>query len=260
MHPSISLFPNKEFYENRMIDAPHVKEKGYQRNFLEGEMYGSYSFINVKRGKENFGKGHSLRNVGEAEVIDQLIAKLFNGYCITKQKVSIGIISPYNGQVNLIQEKIGKKYANYKEIFAVKICSVDGFQGGEEDIIIISTVRNNDNGSVGFHSNHQRTNVALTRARYCLWIVGNETTLTESGSIWKNLVIDAKKRGCFYNADGNSMIRRSALRLRCSDSLELGNTRWKVLFTDDFKISIASIDSKMYQRQVQDLLRKIAAG
>jgi len=63
-------------------------------------------------------------------------------------------VSPYNAQVRAIKEKFGKAYSRY-----------DGFQGAEEDIIIISTVRSNEDGSVGFLSNLQRTNVALTRAK-----------------------------------------------------------------------------------------------
>ena len=80
--------------------------------------------------------------------------------------MSVGVISPYKGQVGLLQEKIEKKYIPYKDKFCISIRSVDGFQGGEEDIIIISTVRSNGSGAVGFLSNFQRTNVALTRARY----------------------------------------------------------------------------------------------
>jgi superfamily I DNA and/or RNA helicase len=82
----------------------------------------------------------------------------------SKQKLSIGVISPYTAQVVAIQEKLGQKYDNL-DGFAVKVKSVDGFQGGEEDIIIISTVRSNSCASIGFLSNPQRTNVALTRAR-----------------------------------------------------------------------------------------------
>jgi len=93
--------------------------------------------------------------------------QLYAEYSVSKHKVSVGVVSPYKGQVGLIQETLGKKYSNYSENrFSVSVRSVDGFQGGEEDIIIISTVRSNGNGSVGFLSNHQRTNVALTRARY----------------------------------------------------------------------------------------------
>ena len=81
-----------------------------------------------------------------------------------KQNLSIGVISPYAAQVVAIQEKLGRKYDDLGG-FAVKVKSVDGFQGGEEDIIIISTVRSNNHSSIGFISNPQRTNVALTRAR-----------------------------------------------------------------------------------------------
>ena len=86
--------------------------------------------------------------------------------CIeTKKKVRVGVISPYKAQVYAIQEKV-KKYGNVDNSdFSISVRSVDGFQGGEEDVIIISTVRCNGNGSVGFLSNHQRTNVGLTRAR-----------------------------------------------------------------------------------------------
>lgn len=84
----------------------------------------------------------------------------------TKKKTSIGIISPYNAQVYEIQEKV-KNYTSVSDPdFSLSVRSVDGFQGGEEDIIIISTVRANGAGKVGFLSNRQRTNVALTRARY----------------------------------------------------------------------------------------------
>ena len=77
----------------------------------------------------------------------------------------MGCISPYKAQVNAIQEKLGNKYNGSENYFSVNVRSVDGFQGSEEDVIIISTVRCNGRGSVGFLSNYQRTNVALTRAR-----------------------------------------------------------------------------------------------
>ncbi|KAF3967220.1 hypothetical protein CMV_008761 [Castanea mollissima] len=78
-------------------------------------------------------------------------------------------------------------------------------KGGEEDVIIISTIICNMNEAVGFLENCQRANVALTRARHWLWVLGNEATLTKSCTIWKELVIDAKKRGRFYNADRGQM-------------------------------------------------------
>lgn len=88
-----------------------------------------------------------------------------------KEKVRVGCISPYKGQVFAIQDALGKTYSSdAKDKFSVNVRSVDGFQGGEEDIIIISTVRSNESGKVGFLSNTQRVNVAITRARYVITI------------------------------------------------------------------------------------------
>ncbi|KAI7992775.1 putative helicase MAGATAMA 3 [Camellia lanceoleosa] len=94
-----------------------------------------------------------------------------------KQRVTIGVISPYNAQVVAIQEKLGTTYSiDAKSDFFVSVHSVDQFQGDGEDVIIISTIRNNENGAIG-----QRVNVAPTRARYFLWIVGNGSTLRNNG-------------------------------------------------------------------------------
>ncbi|GJX04025.1 UvrD-like helicase, ATP-binding domain, P-loop containing nucleoside triphosphate hydrolase [Tanacetum coccineum] len=152
----------------------------------------------------------------------------------SQKKITIGVISPYAAQVASIQEKLAHKYEKL-DGFSVKVKSIDGFQGGEEDIIILSTVRSNIHGSLGFISSPQRTNVALTSTvcchftyftidlyryflivisiilpsitacrRHCLWILGNERTMTNSESIWKDLVSDARNRHCFFNADADA--------------------------------------------------------
>ncbi|RID80925.1 hypothetical protein BRARA_A03549 [Brassica rapa] len=209
MHPSISVFPNIEFYDGKISDAANVKESNYQKRFLEGSMFGSFSFINVGLGKEEFGDGHSPKNIVEVAVISDIISKLFKVSCETKTKMSVGVISPYKGQIRAIQERVGDEYTPLfgDELFTLNVRSVDGFQGGEEDVIIISTVRSNDNGKVGFLSNRQRANVALTRARHCLWVIGNETTLALSDSIWTKLIRDSKRRGCFHDAANDKNLR-----------------------------------------------------
>ena len=83
----------------------------------------------------------------------------------SKEKLSIGVVSPYAAQVVEVQEKLGKKYDKL-DGFTVKVKTVDGFQGGEEDIIIMSTVRSSKDQSLEFISKPQRINVSLTRARY----------------------------------------------------------------------------------------------
>jgi senataxin len=84
----------------------------------------------------------------------------------TKEKLSIGVVSPYAGQVLMIQEKLQKMSGIFHDDgFKVNVKSIDGFQGGEQDIVILSTVRTNYRTSLQFVSSPQRTNVALTRAR-----------------------------------------------------------------------------------------------
>ncbi|KAM7515937.1 hypothetical protein LguiA_005520 [Lonicera macranthoides] len=271
MHPSISLFPNREFYGKRVLDGPNVKERTYKRCFLSGKMYGSYSFINVTGGKEEFDSGCSRKNMVEVAVVAEIVLSLFKESVAKKQRVSVGCISPYKAQVSAIQEKLGDLYsAEAGSGFSVSVRSVDGFQGGEEDVIIISTVRCNGNGSVGFLYNLQRTNVVLTRARHCLWVVGNETTLVKSGCIWKKLVKDAQARCCFYNASADTNLARAisgALielgqlkTLLNMDSLLFKEAKWKVCFADDFLKSITKINDLQSQKEVISLLMKLSSG
>ncbi|KAG5534407.1 hypothetical protein RHGRI_022507 [Rhododendron griersonianum] len=271
MHPSISLFPNKEFYESKILDGPNVKERTYERHFLRGSMYGSYSFINVSHGKEEFDSRYSRKNMVEVAVVSEIVASLFKESVASKQKVKVGCISPYKAQVFAIQQKLGKTYnTDSNSGFSVNVRSVDGFQGGEEDLIIISTVRCNGRGSVGFLSNRQRTNVALTRARHCLWILGNGATLMNSGSVWKKLVIDAQARSCFFNANDDKNLVQAVAgalvelnqldALLTTDSLLFCNTRWKACFSDNFRKSNSRIKNVNVRKQVLCIIQRLSSG
>ncbi|XP_044475467.1 uncharacterized protein LOC123203246 isoform X4 [Mangifera indica] len=213
MHPSISYFPNSYFYNNQICDSPNVKRKSYEKVFLpRSPIFRPYSFINILEGREEF-IGHSSRNMVEVAVVMKILQNLYKDWNDSKQKLSIGIVSPYSAQVQAIKKKLGGKYDDSDD-FTVKVKSIDGFQGGEEDIIIISTVRSNKSGSIGFLSKPQRINVALTRARHCLWILGNERTLTHGKSIWKILINDAKDRCCFFNADEDKDLAKAILEAK----------------------------------------------
>ncbi|KAL6882570.1 hypothetical protein ACP4OV_011260 [Aristida adscensionis] len=196
MHPSISTFPNQSFYDEQILDGPNVTE-GYGRGYLEGPMFGPYSFINID-GREE--PGRSKSNKAELAVIMEILHNRKKACTRRRHGVSVGIICPYAAQVEAIQRAVGD--ASAMRPLAVRVNSVDGFQGSEEDIIILSTVRSNSAGSTGFLSNLRRANVALTRARHCLWILGNATTLRGSGSVWGELLRDAVDRRCFFDWDG----------------------------------------------------------
>ncbi|KAL0664220.1 hypothetical protein Bca4012_101058 [Brassica carinata] len=79
MHPSISIFPNREFYGMQIQDAPTVKQRNYTKQYLPGKMYGPYSFINIAHGEEQYGQGRSLRNNVEVAVVSDIIANLLQG-------------------------------------------------------------------------------------------------------------------------------------------------------------------------------------
>ncbi|KAL7104163.1 hypothetical protein ACP275_08G226900 [Erythranthe tilingii] len=272
MHPSISLFPNNEFYGNRISDGPNVRERAYEKRFIEEKIYGSFSFINITNGKEEFDNRHSRRNMVEVSAVTEIVSKLYKETMKSKKRVRVGCISPYKAQVFAIQESLRK--GNYStdanDLFSVNVRSVDGFQGGEEDVIIISTVRCNGNGLVGFLDNRQRANVALTRARYCLWILGSGATLLNSGSVWEKLVTEAKNRGCFYNAyeDKNLSltISNSLIELRQMNSLfSMDSTLfklaiWKVCFSPKFHESITRFKDMEIHKEVVSIVVKLSNG
>ncbi|XAR58102.1 hypothetical protein NMG60_11026488 [Bertholletia excelsa] len=264
MHPSISFIPNKEFYDGKILDAPHVQETAYEKRFLQGNMYGPYSFINVARGREDFDEKRSCKNIVEVAVVAEIVAGLFRESVFSKQNVRIGCISPYKAQVSALQERLGKTYStDEKGHFSVSVRSIDGFQGGEEDVIIISTVRCNPKGDVGFFASNQRVNVALTRARHCLWVVGNGDTLSKSRSVWANIVQDATVRGCFYDADNDRKLKEAVDRAYCLarlDSLPTTNTKWKVSLRSEFKESMEGIENVEVLKEVVSLLEKLCTG
>ncbi|KAL8472335.1 hypothetical protein ACS0TY_029521 [Phlomoides rotata] len=271
MHPSISSFPNGMFYGKHIRDGRNVTGSAYEKRFLKEKLFGSYSFINVTNGHEELDYRHSWKNMMEVSIVAEIISKLYKEHNKSKQKIRIGCISPYKAQVVAIQQALGKTYnSDENDAFSVYIRSVDGFQGGEEDIIIMSTVRCNGNGSVGFLEKHQRTNVALTRARYCMWILGNGATLLNSGSVWQKVVMDAKKRGCYYNAyedmDLSVAIRNYIIEfgqfnsLFTPDSILLKVAKWKVSFSSKFHDSISQLEDIEIKKELVSLLVKLSDG
>ena len=80
MHPSISLFPNCKFYQNLILDAENVKSKSYEKQYLPGPMFGSYSFINVVGGREEKDEdGRSRKNLVEVAIVIKIVKNLYRG-------------------------------------------------------------------------------------------------------------------------------------------------------------------------------------
>ena len=133
--------------------------------------------------KEQFvGESFGRINKAEAELTLLTLAEYFTK--IGKQRVlsesiDVGIISPYRAQVQYLKKLI-KKYEFFKPYRRlISVNTVDGFQGQERDVILISLVRSNDEGQIGFLKDLRRMNVAMTRARMKLIILGNKDTMTK---------------------------------------------------------------------------------
>nr|BAJ99854.1 predicted protein [Hordeum vulgare subsp. vulgare] len=223
MHPEISRFPVWRFYGGEIGDGPNVVFKSHRRRLLRGNMFGPYSFINVRGGRESSEEhSRSPKNTIEIAVVSLIVERLFRESASSGTRLSVGILSPYNAQVRAFQEKLEKPYGS-RDGFSLKIKSVDGFQGGEEDVIIISTVRSNEDGAVGFLRDAKRTNVALTRAKHCLWVIGNATTLSKNRSVWQDIVYDSQRRQRFFHADRDKglsdAIQAATIELDAADNL-----------------------------------------
>ena len=133
--------------------------------------------------KEQFvGESFGRINKSEAELTLLTLAEYFTKIGkqrVLEERIDVGIISPYRAQVQYLKKLI-KKYEFFKPYRRlISVNTVDGFQGQERDVILISLVRSNDEGQIGFLKDLRRMNVAMTRARMKLIILGNKDTMTK---------------------------------------------------------------------------------
>ena len=133
--------------------------------------------------KEQFvGESFGRINKAEAELTLLTLAEYFTKIGkqrVLEERIDVGIISPYRAQVQYLKKLI-KKYEFFKPYRRlISVNTVDGFQGQECDVILISLVRSNDEGQIGFLKDLRRMNVAMTRARMKLIILGNKDTMTK---------------------------------------------------------------------------------
>ncbi|PRT54669.1 Helicase SEN1 [Wickerhamiella sorbophila] len=195
MHPMISRFPSHEFYKGQLKDGDDMALKT-SRPWHENDILSPFRFIEVSHGTEERPGTMSLRNRAEAEVVVQMISYLMR--CCPKIDFTskIGVIAPYKAQQTyisrLIRDRFGAKIAG-----RIDIATVDGYQGQEKEIIIMSCVRaQKDKDGIGFLADVRRMNVAFTRAQASLWIVGNKESLVKN-KVWARLIDYAQYIGMF---------------------------------------------------------------
>lgn len=182
MNDAIMRFSSNWFYHGQVESAPQIKHRG----ILDYDIPITWVDTSEQEGKEIkeefVGESFGRINKTEAELTLLTLAEYLSK--ITRQRVleesiDVGVISPYRAQVQYLRRLI-KKYDFFKPYRRlISVNTVDGFQGQERDIILISLVRSNDEGQIGFLRDLRRMNVAITRARMKLIILGNKDTMTQ---------------------------------------------------------------------------------
>lgn len=178
MNEAIMHFSSDYFYDGKVETAPQIKHRGildYDHPMMWVDTAGldcREEFVG-----ETFGRINKAEAALTLETLERYFKKIGKER-ILQERLDVGVISPYRAQVQHLRRLISKKefFKPFRRLISVN--TVDGFQGQERDIILISLVRANDEGEIGFLRDLRRMNVAITRARMKLIILGDSTTLT----------------------------------------------------------------------------------
>ncbi len=196
MNDLIAAFPSEEFYEGKLRAYEEVKRRNLKdilpkskEGEIENEDLEPLLFIDTSGSdefRERVRKGSTSReNVEEARLVKDIAERLLR---LGIRSEDIAIISPYDDQVSLIKSML--------RVEGLEIKTVDGFQGREKEVVIVSFVRSNRSGDIGFLRDLRRLNVSITRAKRKLVLIGDSTTL-ESEGCYKRLIESAKERGAY---------------------------------------------------------------
>ena len=196
MHSGIREFPSARFYDNRLEDGCKDEQRHVPAGFLWPNWDKPVAFVPVMGVEEVEEEGKSRRNRDEAAFVHSIVSNLIEPGDVLPE--DIGIISPYNGQVRFLSELFDEQGGRDKggPFFGLEIKSVDGYQGREKEVIIFSCVRANEHGDVGFLSDYRRLNVAITRAKRGIILLGHQHTLRHD-PIWRGYLDWMDESGLF---------------------------------------------------------------
>ncbi|KAG7952432.1 hypothetical protein I3843_12G058400 [Carya illinoinensis] len=203
MHPSLSEFPSNSFYEGTLQNGVTVNERQSTGIDFPWPVPNRPMLFYVQMGQEEISaSGTSYLNRTEAANVEKIVTTFLRSGVVPSQ---IGVITPYEGQrayiVNYMSRNGALRQQLYKEI---EVASVDSFQGREKDYIILSCVRSNEHQGIGFLNDPRRLNVALTRARYGIVILGNPKVLSKQ-PLWNGLLTHYKEHECLVEGPLNNL-------------------------------------------------------
>lgn len=171
MNPVIGTMVSKLFYNNDILNGTKEEKENHKLNKYSGKNIVWISTDNLENNYEKINETKSYENFSEVCTIKNELIELDNDEKV--KEYTIGIITPYSGQKKLLRKELRKVKFNNININNIEVNSVDAFQGSEKDIIIYSIVRNNLKGEMGFTKSKERLNVAFSRAKKLIIMVGS---------------------------------------------------------------------------------------
>jgi ATP-dependent RNA/DNA helicase IGHMBP2 len=192
MNDQILGFPNQEFYNNLLISDFSNKNHSIGTDKIDSKVH--IIFIDTVGADFTETRADNDQSIyNEQEGI--LLFKIFSNFYSKDNNLSFGILSPYKAQVNFLEELFSK---NESLLRSIEINTIDSFQGREKDCILISLTRSNDSSEIGFLSDLKRMNVAMTRAKKELVIIGNSETLA-SNNFFSKLIEYINNLGGYHS-------------------------------------------------------------
>ncbi|CEM02535.1 unnamed protein product [Vitrella brassicaformis CCMP3155] len=226
MHPEIAEWPNQTFSQRRLMNGENVLRIGEREGelwdadeideqILDDKRFGPLAFFDTTGlpGVWEKTENSSKKNETEINFVIEHLTSLLKHFR-PRRSVSIGVVTPYGAQKRAFHQAIQQSASQLGRLAKrITVNSVDGFQGDERDIIVLSCVRANGDRNVGFTGDKKRLNVALTRARHRLWVVGHKDTLSNH-PLWASFIRHCEAKRVVFPAVPGPSAQAVQMRLR----------------------------------------------
>lgn len=250
MHPELSIFSSETFYEGGLQNGvSSLQRKDNTLDFPWPNPAKPLLFWHVIGKEELSASGTSYINKVEADIVKRVLETLYQAGL---ERGKACVITPYKGQRIYLKTLISHQLSAENDFYeSIEINSIDSFQGREKDYVIISAVRSSDTSGIGFLNDERRLNVALTRSRNGMIIVGNSHSLAK-GPFWRSLLHHCAVNKMIYEGSTVENLRPSLITFTKPENLvafdkakairemnleELGNSKLKSYMMQDFRKS-----------------------
>jgi regulator of nonsense transcripts 1 len=203
MHPCLSEFPSNMFYDGELQNGVSAYERTLTDVDFPWPVPSKPMMFWSQTGQEEMSaSGTSYLNRAEASAVEKCVTQLLNSGVSPEQ---IGVVTPYEGQRAYVVQHMTRVGVLHPQLYKdIQVASVDSFQGKEKDFIIMTCVRSNEKSGIGFLSSPRRLNVAITRARSGLIIVGNPKVLNKQ-SLFHDMLVHFRENSCLVEGPLTSL-------------------------------------------------------